>query len=141
MVTHCGDCDDWHLVAYAIISKINLEHGVNAKYFLTMTYDHAFLTVYYPDEGKWEIYDWFPPIGKPVFKTNKFGRDYMVLNGGCTYTLHISKDDCVVEIRRFDNYGLMSRFYSIYGIGPISSLYELPSLRYVKGSELIKMWD
>ncbi|WP_457751543.1 hypothetical protein [Thermococcus sp.] len=27
VVTHCGDCDDWHVIAYAIISKINEEYG------------------------------------------------------------------------------------------------------------------
>ncbi len=38
-----------------------------------MTMDHAFLVVYYPNEKKWEIYDWFPPIGYLNAKTSRGG--------------------------------------------------------------------
>jgi hypothetical protein len=150
VVTHCGDCDDWHVVAYALISKINEEYGINASYFLAMTYDHAFLTVYYPRDGRWEIYDWFPPIGIPAFNTSTlvpYYESYMmpdgkhvVLNGRCSSAFNIPREECVFKIRRFDNFGRMYEFYRIYGWGEIDYLYELPSLRYVEGSELRSMW-
>ncbi|ASJ01814.1 hypothetical protein A3L09_00330 [Thermococcus profundus] len=150
VVTHCGDCDDWHVVAYALISKINEQYGIKARYFLTHVPGHAFLTVYYPEEGKWEIYDWFPPIGIPAFNTSaiKLGyagymmpdRKNVVLNGRCPVAFNVPKEDCVFKIRRFENFGRMYEFYRIYGEGEIERFYELPSLKYVEGSKLRSMW-
>lgn len=154
VVTHCGDCDDWHVVAYALISKINRQYGVKARYFLTSTVGHAFLTVYYPEDGKWELYDWFPPIGVPAFDVSRVQikcesiRNRMLpdgknvaLNGYCPLVFGISKDECVFKIRRFESFGRMHDFYSIYGEGTIKHLYELPSLRYVEGKEIRRIWN
>ena len=141
VVTHCGDCDDWHVVAYAIISKINREHGIKARYFLTLTYDHGFLTVYYPDEKKWEIYDWFPPIGYLKTKTSDGEIDeYIELNTWyCTQYLGVRKEKCAVRIRRFGKYSSLSAFYAREGEGGIVYLFELPELRYVSTDELMAL--
>lgn len=134
VVTHCGDCDDWHVVAYAIISKINLEHGVRARYFLTLTYDHGFLTVYYPDDKKWEIYDWFPDIG--VITSKGIFQKYVYLDGYCPRRMNIPKSQCAVEIRRFPKYSSLAAFYASHGEGGIQYLFELPSLKYVEYEEI-----
>lgn len=151
VVTHCGDCDDWHVVAYSLISRINEQYSINASYFLTTTFGHAFLTVYYPGDGKWELYDWFPPIGVPAFNTStvKLGyagyimpdRKNVVLNGWCPVAFNMLREECVFKIRRFENLGRMYEFYRIYGEGEIERFYELPSLKYVEGSKLRSMWD
>ena len=136
VVTHCGDCDDWHIVAYAIISKINEEHGVKADYFLTMVPGHAFLTVYYPEQHVWELYDWFPPIGR--IKLPKGTPRYVDLDGYCPTLLHVPKSSCTPEIREFKSFGEMEMFYTTYGyLGePFEYLFQLPSLRYVSGKEI-----
>lgn len=140
VVTRCGDCDDWHVVAYAIISSINEDHGVEARYFLTMVPSHAFLTAYYPAEDKWELYDWFPPIGLLPLETGKF--EEVVLNGWECYTVsNVSSAGCVVKIRQFEDFEEMSTFYGLTGYfgarvvyslpGPsFEYLFELPSLKY-----------
>ncbi|AEK73639.1 hypothetical protein GQS_08725 [Thermococcus sp. 4557] len=136
VVTHCGDCDDWHVVAYAVISRINREHGIRARYFLTMVPGHAFLTVYYPDEGKWELYDWFPPIG---LKTSGDGTSESVrLDGYCPLRGDVPPEECVARIRRFESFGEMDHFYSLHGYfgSPFEYLFELPSLRYTTGDEI-----
>ncbi|WCN27604.1 hypothetical protein [Thermococcus kodakarensis] len=132
VVSHCGDCDDWHVIAYAIISRINEKHDINARYFLTMTMDHAFLTVYYPDEGMWEIYDWFPPIGQ-LYSENS--SSYIELNGHCPYLYQ--QDKCVVKIRRFGKYYDLQDFYAHEGEGNIGYIYEFPNLRYVSLDDLL----
>ncbi|QDA31952.1 hypothetical protein FH039_10490 [Thermococcus indicus] len=141
VVTRCGDCDDWHVVAYAIISKINEEHGINADYFLAVTLDHAFLVVYYPDEKKWEIYDWFPPIGYLDAKTSKGEvKEYIELNRWyCTQYLGVEKQKCVVKIRRFSKYSSLSAFYARNGAGGIRYLFEFPELRYVSPDDLLAL--
>ncbi|MCD6372641.1 MAG: hypothetical protein J7L37_03735 [Thermococcus sp.] len=141
VVTHCGDCDDWHVVAYAIISRINEEYGISARYFLTLTMDHGFLTVYYPDENKWEIYDWFPPIGYLNAKTSQGEiSDYIDLDGHhCTLYLGLEKEKCAVRIRRFPKYSSLSAFYARNGEGGIAYLFEFPELRYVSMDELFAL--
>ncbi|AHL23717.1 hypothetical protein [Thermococcus nautili] len=58
-----GDCDDWTMVRWAIIRRINEEAGIRALYFFVEVTgevsSHAFLAVYYPSTGDWELYDWF----------------------------------------------------------------------------------
>jgi len=134
VVTHCGDCDDWHVVAYAIISSINEDYGIEARYFLTEVPGHAFLTVYYPAESKWELYDWFPPIGLLPSENGEFKE--VVLNGRSCYTANnFSSTGCVVEIKQFESFGEMNYFYSLTGYSgsPFRYIFELPSLRYAPG--------
>ncbi|MDI3475243.1 MAG: hypothetical protein PWQ79_555 [Thermococcaceae archaeon] len=115
VVTRCGDCDDWHVVAYALISKINERYGIDARY------------------------DWFPPIGR-LYKgeySSDIGSDYIELNGHCPMLLD-SKNDCVVKIRRFKKYSSLSAFYARNGEGGIVYLFEFPELRYVSIDDILK---
>jgi len=141
VVTHCGDCDDWHVIAYAIISKINEEYGVKARYFLTMTIDHAFLTVYYPDEKKWELYDWFPPVGylNTITERGRF-KGYIELDGWhCIQYIGVEKEKCAVRIRRFPKYSSLSAFYARNGESGIQYLFEFPELKYTSPDELLSI--
>jgi hypothetical protein len=139
VVTHCGDCDDWHVVAYALISKINERYKVNATYYLALTEDHGFLIVRYPEERKWEIYDWFPPIGQLYQgeSSQNISPEYVELPWQCL-TLVGSKSDCVVKIRRFNDYYSLSIFYASKGEGNIVYLFKLPELRYVSIRNIFK---
>ena len=98
---------------------------------------HAFLTVYYPEEGKWELYDWFPPIG--IVTSENGEPKEVVLDGRSCHTVsNFSLAECVVKIKQFENFGAMNYFYSIMGYlrSPFQYLFELPNLRYVTGDYL-----
>lgn len=73
-----GDCDDWTMVRWAIIRKINSDAQVKALYFFVEVSGdvapHAFLAVYYPSSESWELYDWFA-----------VNNIFVVLDGSCPY--------------------------------------------------------
>ncbi len=57
----------------------------------------------------------------------------------CTSYLGVTKNKCVVRIRRFSTYSSLAAFYARNGEGGIHYLLEFPELKYVSPDDLLAL--